>query len=128
MQFQSGYETGEVRLEKDILQAIVRRNQILDELIQVNHLAITEYANLSSDDWTHFLITRKYLIESLTIMEDQIIVLSMYDWTNFSFDQDYKNEYISLNESKDEKIYMILEQDKALESLDKKRVTEVNVA
>jgi hypothetical protein len=115
-------------LEKDILQAIVRRNRILDELIQVNHLAITEYENLCPDDWKHFLITRKFLIESLSAMEDQIIILSMYDWSTFNFDQDYKQEYISLNDNKDEKVYMILEQDKALESLSQKRVSEINVA
>jgi len=115
-------------LEKDILQAIVRRNHILDELIQINHLAITEHDNLSSDDWKHFLITRKFLIESLSAMEDQIIILSMYDWSTFNFDKEYRQDYISLNNNKDEKIYMVLEQDKTLESLSHERVSEINVA
>ena len=115
-------------MEKDILQAIVRRNRILDELIQVNHLAITEYENLSCDDWEHFLVTRKFLIESLSIMEDQIIVLSMCDWSTFNFNKEYKQDYVSLNDNKDEKIYTILEQDKTLEFLSKNRVSEINVA
>jgi len=61
-------------------------------------------------------------------MEDQIIILSMYDWTTLHFDQDYKSDYISLNNHKEEKLFLILEQDKTLESLSSERTSEVNVA
>ena len=115
-------------MEKNILKAIVKRNKILDELIQVNHLAITEYQNLSSDDWTHFLITRKFLIASLSEMEDRVIFLSMYDWATFKFDVEYRKDYIYLNDNKDQKIYVLLEQDKILEFLSQKRNTQMNVA
>ena len=115
-------------MEKDILSVVTRRNHILDELIQINHLAIDEFRNLSKDDWSHFMLTRKYLIESLTLLEDEIILLSMYDWSSFSFDPMYRSDYINLSEKKYYKISVIIEQDKNLEHLQSDSNEKYNVA
>ena len=115
-------------MEKDILSVVTRRNRILDELIQINHLAIDEFKNLSEDDWSHFLLTRKYLIESLTALEDEIILLSMYDWSSFSFDPLYKSDYVSLTDKKDYKLSVIIEQDKNLARLQNRPNEKYNVA
>lgn len=115
-------------MEKDILSVVTRRNRILDELIQINHLAIDEFKNLSEDDWSHFLLTRKYLIESLTALEDEIILLSMYDWSSYSFDPLYRSDYVSLTDKKDFKLSIIIEQDKNLMHLQNKADEKYNVA
>lgn len=104
-------------MEKEILNLIVGRNKILGEIIRLSHLAIAEFHNLDQGDVDHFFLTRKYFIEALVHCENRIIARSMMDWSKFSFDPDYRSEYISLSNEKNEKLVTILSQDKVLESL-----------
>lgn len=93
------------------------RNRILEEIIRLSHLAISEFHHLNQDDLDHFFLTRKYFIEALVHSENKIIASSMMDWSTFSFDLEYRAEYISLSNEKDEKIVTIISQDRVLESL-----------
>jgi len=110
-------------LEKEILNLIVSRNRILEEIIRLSHLAISEFHNLEQDDVNHFFLTRKYFIEALIHCENRIIANSMMDWTTFSFDPEYKAEYIHLSNEKSDKVVTIIGQDKVLESLMEKEPT-----
>ena len=104
-------------LEKEILNLIVGRNKILGEIINLSHLAISEFHSLDKGDLNHFFLTRKYFIEALVHCENRIIARSMMDWSKFNFDTDYRSEYISLSNEKEEKVVTIISQDKVLESL-----------
>jgi len=104
-------------LEKEILNLIVGRNKILGEIIRLSHLAISEFHHLDKGDIAHFFLTRKYFIEALVHCEDRIIARSMMDWSKFNFDTEYRAEYISLSNEKEDKIVTIISQDKVLESL-----------
>lgn len=111
-------------MEKEILNLIVGRNRILEEIIRLSHLAISEFHNLDQGDLSHFFLTRKYFIEALVQSENKIIAYSMMDWSTFSFDQGYRAEYICLSNEKDEKIVTIVGQDKVLETLMEKAPVE----
>jgi len=115
-------------MEKDILQAVIKRNQVLDELIQINHLAITEFNNLEEEDWQHFLLTRDYLIKSLSILDEEVILLSMIDWSNYKFEGEYLAEYRNLSDKKDEKRYVLIEQEKTLGLLKSSESNEIHAA
>ncbi len=115
-------------MEKNILQAVIKRNQVLDELIQINHLAITEFKNLDEQDWQHFLLTRDYLIKSLSILDEKVIFLSMIDWSNFRFESEYLTEYRILSDKKDEKRYVLIEQEKTLGLLKSSESSEIHAA
>jgi hypothetical protein len=101
-------------MEKNILQAVIKRNKVLDELIQINHLAITEFNNLDEQDWEHFLLTRDYLLKCLSVLDEKIILLSMMDWSNYKFSGEYRTEYRTLSDKKDEKRYVLIKQEKTL--------------
>ena len=111
-------------MEKEILNLIVGRNRILEEIIRLTHLAISEFHNLDQDDLDHFFLTRKYFIEALVHCENRIIASSMMDWSKFSFDDEYRSEYICLSNEKDDKIVTIISQDRALEVLMEKAPIE----
>ncbi len=104
-------------MEKTILGFVVERNRILEEIIRLNHLAISENSSLDDVDVKHFFLTRKYMIEALIQSEDKIIAYSMMDWSTFRLDDEYKKEYLLLCREKDDYIAVIINQDKALESL-----------
>lgn len=111
-------------MEKEILNLIVGRNRILEEIIRLSHLAISEFNNLDHADLDHFFLTRKYFIEALVHSENKIIAYSMMDWSTFSFDPCYRSEYICLSNEKDDKIVTIISQDRVLEALMEKAPIE----
>lgn len=104
-------------MERKILSFVIERNRILEEIIRLNHLAISEYSYLDSVDVKHFFLTRKYMIEALVQSENKIIAYSMMDWTTFTLDYEYKNEYLMLCREKEDYIAVIINQDKALKNL-----------
>ena len=104
-------------MEKEILSFVIERNRILEEIIRLNHLAISEYSYLDNIDVKHFFLTRKYMIEALVQSENKIIAYSMMDWTTFSLDREYKNEYLLLCREKEDYIAVVINQDRALEKL-----------
>ncbi len=104
-------------MEKEILGYVIERNRILEEIIRLNHLAISEFSYLDETDRKHFFLTRKYMIEALIISENKIIAYSMMDWTTFNLDLNYRNEYLMLSREKDEYIAEIINQDKVLSNL-----------
>lgn len=111
-------------MEKKILDFVIERNKILEEIIRLNHLAISEFKNLDQGDLDHFFMTRKYFIEALVHSENRIIAYSMMDWSTYSFNLDYRAEYIALSQEKVDKIGTILNQDKVLSSLTGEEVLE----
>ncbi|MGH1467762.1 MAG: hypothetical protein ACRBBP_02645 [Bdellovibrionales bacterium] len=104
-------------MEKEILGFVIERNRILEEIIRLNHLAISEFSYLDSIDRKHFFLTRKYMIEALIISENKIIAYSMMDWSTFSLDSEYRNEYLMLSREKEECVAEIINQDKILGAL-----------
>ncbi len=104
-------------MEREILGFVIERNNMLDEIIRLNHLAISEFSFLDDMDVKHFLLTRKYMIEALVDCENRIIAQSMMDWGSFMLDQDYKFEYMRLCREKEERIVSIINQDHVLSSL-----------
>lgn len=104
-------------LEKEILGFVIERNRILEEIIRLNHLAISEFSYLDATDQKHFFLTRKYMIEALIISENKIIAYSMMDWTTFNLDLNYRNEYLMLSREKEECVAEIINQDRILSSL-----------
>lgn len=104
-------------VERKILEVVIERNRVLEEIIRLNHLAISEFANLDEIDLKHFFFTRKYMIEALIQLENKIIAYSMMDWSTYSLDRDYRGEYLLLCKDKDEYLISIINQDKVLNSL-----------
>lgn len=111
-------------MEKEILNFVIERNKILEEIIRLSHLAISEFNNLDQGDLDHFFMTRKYFIEALIHSENRIIAYSMMDWTTYSFNSDYRSDYIALSQEKIDKIGTILNQDKILSRLIGEEVLE----
>lgn len=99
------------------MNLIVKRNRVLEEIIMLSHLTISEFEALDKEDLDHFFLTRKYFIEALVQTEDQIIAKSMMDWSTFKFDANYRAEYILLSQEKDEKLGVIVNQDKLISDL-----------
>lgn len=106
-----------VKLEREILGFVIERNNLLEEIIRLNHLAISEFSYLDEVDRKHFLLTRVYMIEALVLCENKIIAYSMMDWTTFTFDSAYKTEYMMLCREKDELIVSIINQDRVIGKL-----------
>jgi hypothetical protein len=104
-------------LEKKILEFVIERNRVLEEIIRLNHLAILEFSSLDEVDLKHFFLTRKYMIEALIQLENKVIAYSMMDWSTFSLNSEYRSEYIALCREKEEHLASIINQDKALEKL-----------
>lgn len=105
------------RVEELILEAVLKRNKILNEIININKLAIMEFHNFDDKDNFHFLMTRKYFIDALEIEENKIIAYSMMDWSTFMLSDSYKDDYIYLTREKNDLLCEIINQDRVLESL-----------
>lgn len=104
-------------MEEVILESVLERNKILEEIIRINHLAISEFASFDEQDLIHFYMTRTYFIKALVEAEDNIIARSMLGWSQFRFSDSYKGDYISLCREKNEMVTLLVQQDKILEFL-----------